>query len=264
MKPDRGRVKRYGVIVDLQTAWRSPGPAHQQVAAHIRESILGGELKPGDRLPNEIELAESFGVSRTTIREALGGLVGQGLIVKTRGLTGGSYVAEPSIDQLSQTMQVGLHLLGRSEGISVEEFVEIRMLLEVPAARLAAERRTDEDLVQLAATIPPVEKSHPDSRGRGSDDLNRHRADRWFHTAVVDICRNRLLTLAAEPIFIVLQQQMRARRYGVSYHEEIVSQHRDIAAAIEAGDPDRSAELMHDHLEWLRPSYRTVWSAPTQ
>jgi GntR family transcriptional regulator, transcriptional repressor for pyruvate dehydrogenase complex len=250
--------------VEVHTAWRSPGPAHEQVAAHIRQSILSGELGPGARLPNEIELAETFGVSRTTIREALGGLVGQGLIVKTRGLTGGSYVAEPSIDQLSETMQVGLHLLGRSEGISVEEFVEIRELLEVPAARLAAERRTDEDLVQLAATIPPVEKSHPDSRGRRVGDLHRHRADRWFHTAVVDICRNRLLTLAAEPIFIVLQQQMMARRYGVTYHREIIHQHRDIAAAIEAGDPDRSGELMREHLEWLRPSYRMVWQAPAR
>lgn len=255
-------VKRYGCRVELQTAWRSPGPAHEQVAAHIRQSIISGELSPGARLPNEIEMAESFGVSRTTIREALGGLVGQGLIVKTRGLTGGSYVAEPSIDQLAETVNVGLHLLGRSEGISIEEFVEIRELLEVPAARLAAERRTDDDLIQLAATIPPPERSHPDSRGRGADDLHRHRADRWFHTAVVDICRNRLLTLAAEPIFVVLQQQMMARRLGVSYHREIVSQHRDIANAIEAGDPDRSAELMREHLEWLRPSYRMVWRAP--
>ncbi len=249
--------------MEPQTAWRSPGPAHEQVATHIRESIISGELPPGTRLPNEVELAERFGVSRTTIREALGGLVGQGLIVKTRGLTGGSYVAEPSIDQLAETLQVGLHLLGRSEGISVEEFVEIRDMLEVPAARVAAERRTDEDLVHLAAAIPPEGKSHPDSRGEPVDDLHRHRADRWFHTAVIDICRNRLLTLAAEPIFIVLQQQMMARRYGVSYHREILHQHREIAAAIEAGDADRSGDLMREHLEWLKPSYRMVWRAPS-
>jgi DNA-binding FadR family transcriptional regulator len=234
------------------------------VAAHIRQQIMTGELPPGARLPNEIELAEAFGVSRTTIREALGGLVGQGLIVKTRGLTGGSYVAEPSIDQLSEALQVGLHLLGRSEGISVEEFVEIREMLEVPATRLAAERRTDDDLDRLAATIPPADKSHPDARGKPVGDLHRHRADRWFHTAVVDIARNRLLTLAAEPIFIVLQQQMMARRYGVSYHREIVNQHREIAAAIEAGEPDRSAELMRQHLDWLKPSYHMVWRAPTR
>jgi DNA-binding FadR family transcriptional regulator len=249
--------------VEVQTAWRSPGPAHEQVAAHIRAQIISGELAPGARLPNEVELAEAFGVSRTTIREALGGLVGQGLIIKTRGLTGGSYVAEPSIDQLSETLQVGLHLLGRAEGISVEEFVEIREVLEVPAARLAALRRTDEDLVELAATIPPLEKSHPDARSRrGNSDLHRHRADRWFHTAVVDICRNRLLTLAAEPIFIVLQQQMRARRHGVAYHQEIVRQHQGIADAITAGDADQSGELMRQHLEWLRPNYRTVWAPP--
>jgi GntR family transcriptional regulator, transcriptional repressor for pyruvate dehydrogenase complex len=247
----------------MQTAWRSPGPAHEQVAAQIRQSIMSGELAPGARLPNETDMAATFGVSRTTIREALGGLVGQGLIVKTRGLTGGSYVAEPSVNQLAETLQIGLHLLGRSEGISVEEFVEIRRMLEIPAARLAAERRTDDDLAQLATTIPSDEQSHPDSRShRSRDDLHRHRADRWFHTAVIDICRNRLLTLAAEPIFIVLQQQMMARRYGVSYHREIVAQHREIAAAIAAGHADRSAELMGEHLEWLRPSYRMVWRAP--
>jgi GntR family transcriptional repressor for pyruvate dehydrogenase complex len=248
--------------VEVQTAWRSPGPAHEQVAAHIRTQIISGQLAPGTRLPNETELAETFGVSRTTIREALGGLVGQGLIVKTRGLTGGSYVAEPSIDQLAETLQVGLQLLGRSEGISVDEFAEIREVLEVPAARLAAQRRTDEDLLDLAATIPPLEQSHPDARSRAATDHHRHRADRWFHTGVVDICRNRLLTLAAEPIFIVLQQQMRARRHGAAYHEEIVRQHQEIFDAISAGDPDRSADLMRHHLEWLRPSYRTVWAAP--
>src|SRR5438045_3101236 len=68
-----------------------------------RSSRVSSRLAPG--CPTRSNWAEAFGVSHT-IREALGGLVGQGLIVKTRGLTGGSYVAEPSIDQLSETLQV--------------------------------------------------------------------------------------------------------------------------------------------------------------
>jgi DNA-binding GntR family transcriptional regulator len=55
---------------------------------------------------------------------------------------------------------------------------------------------------------------------------------------------------------------MRARRHGVAYHQEIVRQHREIADAITAGDADQSSELMRQHLEWLRPYYRTVWAPP--
>ncbi|HSS10096.1 MAG TPA: FadR/GntR family transcriptional regulator [Acidimicrobiales bacterium] len=242
--------------------WRSPGPAHEQVAGHLRRAILAGELRPAERLPNESELAASFNVSRTTIREALGTLVGERLIEKTRGLAGGSYVTEPSLDQLTETLQIGVQLLGRSEGFSVEEFIEIRMMLEVPAARLAAQRRTEEDIAHLATTIPPLSRAHPDSRTVRAGEVRRHRAENWFHAAVVDTCRNRLLTLAIEPIFLVLQQQMNARSYGPAYHREIVKQHREIVDVIAQGDADRSGDLMRQHLDWLRPSYAKVWKAP--
>jgi DNA-binding FadR family transcriptional regulator len=245
-----------------ESQWRSPGPAHEQVAGNLRRAILAGELRPGERLPNEAELAASFNVSRTTIREALGTLVGERLIEKTRGLAGGSYVTEPSLDQLAETLQIGVQLLGRSEGFSVEEFIEIRTMLEVPAARLAAERRTDEDIAHLETTIPPLSRAHPDSRGGRTGEVRRHRTENWFHAAVVDTCRNRLLTLAIEPIFLVLQQQMNARSYGPAYHREIVKQHREIVDVIAAGDPDRSGDLMRQHLDWLRPSYAKVWKAP--
>jgi len=120
----------------------------------LREQILEGVLEEGLRLPKETVLAEDFGVSRATIREALRLLTAQNLIRTAKGAGGGSFVTVPSVDHISESLRSGIGLLATADDLTLEELLETRELLEVPAARLAARRRSEDDLVLLQASIP--------------------------------------------------------------------------------------------------------------
>ena len=111
------------------------------MAERLRAEILDGARLPGMRFANELDLAEEHGVSRATIREALRLLGAENLIRTTKGAGGGSYVTLPSASDVSESLRSGLGRLASAEHVTLDELVEARALLEVPAARLAARRR---------------------------------------------------------------------------------------------------------------------------
>ena len=196
-------------------------------------------------------LAREFGVSRATLREALRSLAAQNLIRTAKGAGGGSYVTLPSVDGVSSFLHSSITLMTDAEDVSLEELLEARELLEVPAARLAARRRNDEELERLRATIPdePLQMG-PDQQFVYNQD---------FHAVVIDGCRNTLLAIAAQPIFSVLQRNLARSTLGARFHHAINDQHRAIAAAIEARDADAAGGEMHAHLDYLRPYYERAW-----
>lgn len=160
-------------------------PAYQQVADQLRELILSGSLSAGDRLPVEAELSTVFGVSRSTVREALRLLGSQGLTHTVRGATGGTFVAETDARSISDYLETSLVLLSGSHGVSADELLEARHLLEVPAARLAALRRSPQDVEAMRAAI--AEERAETDRGR------RFEHHQQFHAALLHAAGNRLL-----------------------------------------------------------------------
>ena len=225
--------------------------AYEQVADQLRDLITSGELGEGDRLPNEAQLAAQFGVSRATLREALRTLSAQGLVASTVGPAGGTFVHVPSSGNLAGMVSPTLHLLTGVEQISLDELLEARALIEVPAARLAAERRTDTDLAELSEAIPADAVSLP------VDD--RFRRNRDFHGVVVSAAGNALLALAADPIFLVLQTHLSRTALDAEFHREIAAQHATIVSAIRDGDPEGAETEMRAHLAFLRPFYEIAW-----
>ncbi len=225
--------------------------AYEQIAATLRGRVVAGELEPGERLPTETMLATEFGVSRATVREALRQLDTQSLIRTSKGATGGSYVTLPSAGHLSASLRSGIGLLADAQDISLDDLLEARELLEVPAARLAARRRREHDLERLRAAIPgnPLEL--------GAQDQFAHNAD--FHAVVLEASGNVLLAIAAQPVFDVLQTRLARSTLGNPFHRAINTHHRAIAAAIEAGDEDAAGGEMHLHVEYLRPFYQKAW-----
>ena len=224
---------------------------YELVAERLRDRVLDGELQPGERLPNEAALAPDFGVSRATVREALRVLATQSLIRTSKGAGGGSYVTLPSVGGVSDYVQSSISLLADADDVTLEELLEARELLEVPAARLAAARRSEEELERLRDAIP-------DEPLR----LGTHRQfvyNQDFHLIVLEGCRNTLLTIAAQPVFEVLQRNLARSKLGTRFHRTINDHHRAIAAAIEAGDADAAGGEMYDHLEYLRPYYERAW-----
>jgi DNA-binding FadR family transcriptional regulator len=227
--------------------------AYEQVADQLRELIVSGTLAPGERLPIESALAREFGVSRATVREALRVLAAQGLVRTAKGPAGGSFVTLPTVDHISSFVEANVALLTETRHVTLEELLEARELVEVPAARLAAERRTEEDLDKLRATVPD------DTLPLGNTEEFTYNSE--FHTCVLEASRNTLLTVSAQPIFTVLQTHLARSALGRSFHTSIHAHHLRILEAVEAGDAAAAAAEMHDHLAFLRPYYERAWKA---
>ncbi|SRR5216683_1959487 len=222
---------------------------YERIAEQLRSSIVSGEIRPEHRLPNEIDLAGSFGASRATVREALRCLAAEGLIRTRKGMTGGSFVTSPSAAETSERLRLGLNLL--SPSLSLEDFMEIRSFLEVPGSRMAASRRTEEEVAALTGTMPS-------GQAPGSDD-EYYESNRDFHLVLIVMGHNPLLRVTAEPMFLVLQTCLDRTRLGHSFHTAVGRHHRAIADAVGEQDCDLAAQLMAEHLEWLTPRYRRVW-----
>ncbi len=225
--------------------------AYEQVADQLYELIVAGKLARGERLPTESVLAREFGVSRATVREALRHLAAQNLIHTAKGAGGGSYVTVPTADHISEFLRSSLNLLTEAQHVSLEELLEARTALEVPAARLAAERRRVGDVERLRASIPtkPLELSK----------YEQFAHNERFHTVMIESCGNVLLSVAAQPVFTVLQTNLARSSLGRRFHQSINDQHHAIAAAIEAGDGRTAEREMRSHLEFLRPFYEKAW-----
>ncbi len=229
--------------------------AYEQVADQLRELIMSGQIAPPRRLPTETALAAQFGVSRPTIREALRELSALSLITTTKGANGGSFVTVPTVDHISAFLSANMSLLSQSEHVSLDEFLEARELLEVPAARLAARRRTEDDLDKLRAAIP----GHP--LALGTEEQFIYNKD--FHSALVLASGNTLLSICAQPVFSVLQTNLKRSTLGRRFHRRVNDDHRALLATVEAGDESAAVEQMHAHLDFLRTMYEKVWRCPT-
>lgn len=228
-------------------------PAYQQVAAELRAQIVAGVLQAGERLPTEPELAQMFGVSRGTVREALRSLLSQHLIETTRGVAGGSFVASPNFSELIDDLGGALGLLVMTPQLSIANLLEARLLLEPSAARLAAVRidRDTAEAVTVAAEAA--------SDGRDPSGFASH-ID--FHSTVLMASRNPLLAMMLQPISDVLRTRLSrsTTRHSGSW-EHIDECHFEIAEAIAAGDGDRAEVLMREHLHELRPLYEELDNA---
>ena len=225
--------------------------AFEQAADQLRELIIRGELPPGSRLPNENVLAREFGVSRTTVREALRLVAAQDLIRTAKGAGGGSYVTLPTIDHISDFVSSSIGVLTQASDVSLEELLEVRELLEVPAARLAALRRRDTDVNALRDSIP--------EQPLRLDTQEQFGFNKQFHTTLLEACGNSLVFVAAQPIFSILQTHLARSTLGRTFHRSINEHHREITAAIEAGDVAAAEESMREHLHFLRPAYERAW-----
>jgi GntR family transcriptional regulator, transcriptional repressor for pyruvate dehydrogenase complex len=207
--------------------------AYEQVYDQLRDLIIRGELSRGERLPNEAVLAREFGVSRGTVREALRVLAAQNLIRTAKGAGGGSFVTLPTVDHISSFLHANISLLSESEDVSLEEFLEARELLEVETVRLCAERRSERDLQRLRDTIID------DPNKLGTEEQFIYNKE--FHSAVVDSCGNKLLCIASQPIFSVLQTNFSRGAMSAEFAKRINEDHREILEAIERGDSEAAA-----------------------
>jgi GntR family transcriptional regulator, transcriptional repressor for pyruvate dehydrogenase complex len=220
-------------------------PAYRALADALRAQITSGRLRAGDRLPTEPQLCRSAGVSRSTVREALRLLTSEHLVVTVRGVAGGSFVAHPNLDQLTDGLCTGIRLWQASSVVGVDALFEVRAMVEVPATGLAAQRRTDGDLAALAATLfDPVTA--------GVDEMmGQHRA---FHGAIAAASGNPLLELVTLPLHALAEGRELAENLGRDFWTGVDADHREIIAAVRAGQPVEAEAAAEAHLAQVRRS----------
>jgi DNA-binding FadR family transcriptional regulator len=212
------------------------GRASEKVVEQIRAAFFRG-MRPGDWLGTETELAERFGVSRLTIRDAVRTLEAQGIVDVKVGARGGLRIADSDPDRFSEALAVQVHLLG----VPWEEIAEAMRAVEPTAARLAALRRDDADLERLEHLV----KEQHDALGDGH---RFHVAASEFHLALAKASRNRALFVAARALRInhdrLLEPEAKPPITRV-----MADEHAELLAAVRAGDGDLAERLMSRHLD---------------
>lgn len=209
---------------------------YQDIVNQIQQRIVQGDLKPGDRLPAERELAEDFEVSRTAVREAIKSLAEKDLVEIHVGR--GTFVKAPSPDQAADTINT---LIQVARG-SVNDLQVARQILEVPIARLAAQKRNEEHLDRLSSLVDLME-THLDTPEKFIN------ADTDFHGELARATGNPVLRALIQPIISLLRDEHTfAVDHQTAFEAALVS-HREIYDHIEAQEADEAAASMRSHLE---------------
>ena len=165
------------------------------VAARIRNAIIDGDLKSGDRLPSEAQLIEQYRVSRPTIREAIRILEYENFIKLSRGARGGATVLEPTASLVTRATSFAL----RARNTTLGEIYFARMLIEPPAARLAAETRPHKASLALKAQLLAQEAATAAVRSKHDLDLVRLELAK-FHKVLLEQSGNNTLGVFANAL----------------------------------------------------------------
>lgn len=223
---------------------------YERVADELRSMIVFGELRPGDRLPSEGELTTRMAVSRGTLREALRVLSTQKLLTSVRGVGGGTFIAEPSTDDMIDYLETSLSLLSRNR-VSVGQLLQVRAMLEVPAAGLAAKQRTQADLERLAATVVVVNETADGAQVDWS-------ANSRFHVHLLQAVDNPLLDVVARPIFSVLRDRFLRDEAEPAFWRRVAAEHAEILEHVRARNAASASRAMRSHLANLRETYTRI------
>ena len=207
-----------------------------RVTGQIENLIIENQLQPGDHLPPERELARQFGVSRTVVREAISALVAKSLLETKPG--GGTLVRSPTAESVAQSMS--LFLRGGQPELDMSKVVEVRRILEVEIAALAAERHTPEDLEAMEAILFEA------ANGQGRDHFAK--TDVAFHAALARATHNELFGLLLDSVADIM---FKVRYLGFDVPDAIARAliyHRAILEQVKAGDAEGARQAMHEHL----------------
>jgi GntR family transcriptional repressor for pyruvate dehydrogenase complex len=224
-------------MTQAQSGTHSGEGSTQQVVTHSRGLIERGELKPGDRLPAERDLAARIGVSRPTLRAGLRALSGMGVVQSRHG--SGTYIPDGPPVLGSEP----LRFLAALHGFSGVEMYEARRILEVGAAGLAAERATAEQIATLAEDVASLFATLEQPQTFLVHDIH-------FHRHVAAASGNPIVASLVEMVSALYYERRRrtAERAAQRDMRDAAEAHRRIYQAIRARDAQAARTAMNDHL----------------
>ena len=214
-------------------------PAYQMITSAVEKQILSGKLAPGTMLPTEAELAEQFGVNRSTVREAIRQLEQEGLVERRSSKR--LQVTMPGIYDAAPRAARSLLL----QQVTFAELWQVAVVLEPQAAYLAALSATAPDIAQLAANVDSLALHH-----KNGGSMQEHaQIDIEFHATVARASGNRVLMLAREPINLLYRPSLTKLQAVLPQLERRnLDAHKRIFKAIAARDAEQAQEWTRKHL----------------
>jgi len=216
----------------------------KQIAEQLRAAIVDGRFKIGERLPTEDELAQRYGVSRPSVREALKRLAAQNLVRARRGPTGGNFVVKPSFSDLAESLSGAATLLVGMGALDIEEIIEARRALQGSCIGLAVSHAQAEHIEQLELTL--ARQQDPDI-----SDEAFCQADVAFHRALVDATDNGMLRFVMYTIIEALIPVTNMVVTVVRERGDIISLHRQMLDHLKQGNAAELQASMDELLDYL-------------
>jgi GntR family transcriptional repressor for pyruvate dehydrogenase complex len=224
-----------------------PKRMSDQVFEQLKDLIFRGHLKPGERLMTERELAQSLGVSRPTVREAINKLVAMHLLEHRQGQ--GTFVNVPTAGADRNPLAAVIN----GHDASLMDLLEVRQGLECNAVALAARRATDEDIREIEKSVREMEAAVGDG-SLGSD------ADISFHMAIAYATRNvvqiHIMKSLYDLLFYGIQENLQHLYVEPTNLDKVLKQHTDILNAIRQHDPDEAYAAMKRHISFVQDHFK--------
>jgi len=233
--------------------------ASEIVEKSIRDFILNTNLKPGDKLPSQSELSELFNVSVLTVREALSGLKAMGLIQKKKGKGGGIFVGDFQEDSLKPALQSFFTW----KNVTARHLIEVRMIIEPSAARMAMEVITPFELEELKENVRRCEEkiSRMDKEEgylfkEKYFEIEKINVD--FHRILARATHNPVLSLTIDCVMDFLHNFERAiLSPNIEYSKLTVKEHHELISLIETGDAEAFERSMIEHIHHMEDD---IWN----
>jgi GntR family transcriptional repressor for pyruvate dehydrogenase complex len=227
-------------LTQAGSAWERVRPqrASDEIVRQFRKAVFEGRLRPGDVVGSEKQLASDFGVSRTTIRDALRSLETSGVVEIRTGVKGGTRIAQGDPLRFADNLAVQLHLVG----VSRKDAIAAQLGLEWVATELAAKNATASDIDDLNNLLLEARNLIPTGVYRA--------ASYAFHEAVARASHNWPIITTLRAVHDVLREQSTVTpEPSVASARNILKTHEAILEAIKAKEAERAAKLMRQHLD---------------
>jgi GntR family transcriptional repressor for pyruvate dehydrogenase complex len=226
----------------------------KQIAEQLRSAIVSGQFKIGERLPTEDELAQRYGVSRPSVREALKRLAAQNLVRAKRGPSGGNFVVKPSFGDLAESLSGAATLLVGMGALDIEKIIEARRTLQGSCLALAINHAT-------AQHIEDIEIALQRQQDPKISDEAFCQADVAFHRALVDATDNGMLRFVMYTVIEALIPVTNMVVTVVRERSDIISLHRQMLDQLKQGNANELQASMDELLDYLLQKFEQASAA---
>jgi DNA-binding FadR family transcriptional regulator len=217
----------------------------------IREAICDNHFKVGERIPSVREFSETFGVSRSTVQQALRSLERSGLIIIKKGAKGGSYVMKGDTTSVVDSLKDLMHL----KQISLRDIAEVRLMLEPIICALAVDKISTEDIERLEEWNQKLAVAFRSGNPKVENNPT-------MHTLIAQTLGNPLLTIFMKTLMEIHSYKMSNVTLSKKIKTEIVDQHKQIIEALKKRQKVDASERMQEHIRSVLDYLRSLEQTP--